>query len=62
MTPTSLSTGRAAEGLTQAQAAALAGVIARSWRRWESGERPVPPWLADVLLQRWGSAPREEAP
>ena len=56
-TPADLRAWREAEGLTQERAAKLAGVELRGWQRWESGERSVPQWLADVLLVRWGSAP-----
>lgn len=51
MTRTALDAGRVRawrkrHGLTQAQAAVLAGVNERSWRRWELGERQPP----DMLL------------
>ena len=52
-----LAAWRDVEGLTQERAATLAGVELRAWQRWEYGERLVPQWLADVLLQRWGTAP-----
>jgi DNA-binding transcriptional regulator YiaG len=51
---------REAEGLTQAEAARIAGVELRGWRRWELGGpsgRSVPQWLRDTLMMRWGSAP-----
>jgi DNA-binding transcriptional regulator YiaG len=51
---------REAEGLTQAEAARIAGVGMRHWRSIESGRRPVPQWLGDALMARWGSAPRAD--
>lgn len=56
-TPDDLRAWREAEGLTQERAAALAGVERLAWARWESGDRAVPQWLRDTLLQRWGAAP-----
>jgi len=56
-TPDECRDWRIREGLTQTRAAQLAGVELRGWQRWESGERGVPQWLADTLVQRWGSAP-----
>lgn len=56
-TPADLRRWRVDEGLTQADAARLAGVVWRTWHRWERGERTVPHWLCDRLRQRWGSAP-----
>lgn len=55
--PDALVAWRESEGLTQERAAAVAGVQRLAWARWELGERGVPQWLADVLRQRWGSAP-----
>lgn len=55
--PDDLRAWRDREGLTQEQAGALAGVRRLAWARWEGGERSVPQWLRDTLLQRWGSAP-----
>jgi DNA-binding XRE family transcriptional regulator len=55
--PSRLEAWRAREELTQEQAAEIAGVTRRAWQRWETGERSVPQWLADVLRQRWGSGP-----
>lgn len=55
--PDDLREWREAEGLTQAYAAALAGVQRVAWARWEGGARSVPQWLRDTLMQRWGSAP-----
>jgi len=56
-TPDELRAWRDAEGLTQERAARVAGVARLAWARWEGGTRPVPQWLADVLRQRWGTAP-----
>ena len=56
-TPDDLRAWREAEGLTQERAGHVAGVKRLAWARWEGGTRGVPQWLADTLLQRWGSAP-----
>jgi len=56
-TPDDLRAWRESEGLTQERAGKLAGVERLAWARWETGTRSVPQWLADVLLQRHGSAP-----
>lgn len=56
-TPEDLRSWREREQLTQTRAATIAGVDLRAWQRWESGERAVPQWLADVLIRRWGTAP-----
>lgn len=55
--PLDLVAWRHREGLSQADAAEIAGVDLRSWQRWEYGERAVPQWLRDVLLQRHGTSP-----
>lgn len=57
--PTSLAilAWREAHGLSQADAAEIAGVELRTWQRWEYGEREVPQWLSDVLRCRFGSGP-----
>jgi transcriptional regulator with XRE-family HTH domain len=57
MTPAKLRVWREKSGLTQAKAAELAGVTIRHWQRWEAGDVPIPQWLPDVLIQRWGDAP-----
>lgn len=46
---------RRKEGMTQTEAAEIAGVKLRSWQRWESGDVEVPQWLSDVILHRYGS-------
>ena len=56
-TPDEVRAWREREGLTQARAGNLAGVERLAWARWEGGTRPVPQWLRDTLLQRWGTAP-----
>ena len=56
-TPADLRAWRKRAGLTQERAGKLAGVERLAWARWELGTRPVPQWLRDTLLQRWGSAP-----
>ena len=55
--PVALRSWREDHGLSQADAAEIAGVDLRSWQRWESGERAVPQWLASTLRDRFGSAP-----
>jgi len=55
-TPEEIRNWRESAGLTQQQAADIAGVDLRSWQRWEYGERRVPQWLTDVLKQRHGSS------
>lgn len=45
------------EGMTQTDAARVAGVSLVHYQRIETGRRAVPQWLADTLMQRWGSAP-----
>jgi len=40
-TPAAIRAAREAAGLTQAKAAALVHTDARSWRRWEHGERAM---------------------
>ncbi len=35
--------------LTQADLAARLGVTARTVRRWQTGEQPIPPWVTEVL-------------
>jgi len=42
-TPEEVRAAREATGLTQAKAAALVHTDARSWRRWELGERAMHP-------------------
>ena len=56
-TPDDLRAWRKREGLTQERAGKLAGVRRLAWVRWELSARPVPQWLRDTLMQRWGSAP-----
>jgi len=51
-TPEEVRHWRETAGLTQREAAALAGVDLRTWQRWEYGERRVPQWLTDVLRAR----------
>jgi len=53
---------RAARGLTQAQAAALFGVVRETLSRWERATKPVPDHLVEVIA-RWvetGEAPTED--
>ena len=40
--PTLIRTTRLALGLTQAQAGAIVGATARTWRAWEAGVRVMP--------------------
>ena len=49
MTPDEYRTAIAALGLSQARAAELLGVDARTSRRWACGERDVPPPVARFL-------------
>ena len=39
-------------GLSQAEAAELAGLSASAWQKWELGQRPLPGWLHDWLRYR----------
>ena len=52
MTPTSaeIRAAREAAGLTQAAAAALVHVDARTWRRWESGATRMHPAIWDAFV------------
>lgn len=43
---------REAHGFSQATAARKWGVTIRSWQRYESGERPVPPPLRRLITGR----------
>ena len=49
MTPLTLRHTRRALGLTQAQAALLVGVEARTWRSWEAGVRAIPEPVARLV-------------
>ena len=49
MTPAEIRTARHALGLTQGQAARLAGVDGRTWRRWEEGSRDMPQTAQRIL-------------
>ena len=51
---------RHARGLSQAALARRLGVPVRSYQQWESGRRPVPPWLEPFLdcLDRAATAPK----
>jgi DNA-binding transcriptional regulator YiaG len=43
---------RMRRGLTQAQAAALVDVTARTWRRWEAGDRRMPAAYLELLTRK----------
>jgi transcriptional regulator with XRE-family HTH domain len=45
LTAGELREAREGMGLTQAAVSDALGVELRTYRRWESGESPVPPWL-----------------
>ena len=49
MTATDFAAIRKALGLSHAALAALVGVDQRSSRRWEAGEREIPPAVAKLL-------------
>lgn len=42
MTPDRIQAARAAAGLSQAQCARMLQVAERTWRRWETGAKPMP--------------------
>jgi len=54
-TPAAIRAAREAAGLTQAQAAYMVHVDARSWRRWESGERAMHPAFWELFRLKTGA-------
>jgi len=55
LTPAAIRAAREAAGLTQPQAAALVHTDARSWRRWELGERAMHPAFWDLFNIKTGA-------
>ena len=53
-TPTQIRAAAKKANLTGSQAAALVGVTSRTWRRWTSGERPIPYAAWRLLLIETG--------
>jgi len=49
MTNTELTNFLAMLNLTQADLAARLGIAARTVRRWQAGEQPIPTWVVEVL-------------
>lgn len=61
MTPKQLKAIRAKMGKTQAEAAAGIGVDARTWRRWELGERKIPTPVEHLVRMMLINAERADA-
>ena len=49
MSPAEIRAARTALGLSQTATARLVGVDARTWRRWEAGDWPIPAPAARLL-------------
>lgn len=49
MTPAALKSSRKSLGLSAARLAAMTGVTVSAIRKWESGDRPIPEWLALLI-------------
>jgi DNA-binding XRE family transcriptional regulator len=39
-------------GLTLAEAAKFAGFPVKTWEAWENGERPVPPYMEHLIIEK----------